>query len=247
MDNTGTTGSVPIGGSITGRLDPRGDIDWVAVPVVVGRRYRFDIEGVDTGQGTLRDPELLGVYDADGDLLGVRYQGDGGTTNDDGGTGRNSRLEYSVVQVGTHYLGIGGKGKKGSYRVTATELVEDIGADTSTTGFIYNFHHVYGNVDTVGDVDWYKVRFHNNWYRIDLVGVDSPFGKLEDPYIIGIYNASGHLIAGTTNDNGGAGNNSALYFHPNASSANYYVAVGGSNGSVGTYKLASYLTTNPYD
>ena len=85
MDNTGTTGSVPIGGSITGRLDPRGDIDWVAVPVVVGRRYRFDIEGVDTGQGTLRDPELLGVYDADGDLLGVRYQGDGGTTNDDGG------------------------------------------------------------------------------------------------------------------------------------------------------------------
>ena len=247
MDNTGTTGSVPIGGSITGRLDPRGDIDWVAVPVVVGRRYRFDIEGVDTGQGTLRDPVLLGVYDADGDLLGVRYQGDGGTTNDDGGTGRNSRLEYSVVQVGTHYLGIGGKGKKGSYRVTATELVEDIGADTSTTGFMYNFHHVYGNVDTVGDVDWYKVWFFKSWFRINLVGVDSPFGKLEDPYIIGIYNASGHLIPGTTNDNGGAGNNSALYFHPNASSANYYVAVGGSNGSVGTYKLASYLTTNPYD
>ena len=72
LDNTGTTGSVPIGGSITGILDPRGDIDWVAVPVVVGRRYRFDIEGVDTDQGTLRDPVLLGVYDADGDLLGVR-------------------------------------------------------------------------------------------------------------------------------------------------------------------------------
>ena len=247
LDNTGTTGSVPIGGSITGILDPRGDIDWVAVPVVVGRRYRFDIEGVDTDQGTLRDPVLLGVYDADGDLLGVRARGDGRTTNDDGGTGRNSRLEYSVVHVGTHYLGIGGKGKKGSYRVTATELVEDIGANTSTTGFMYSFHHVYGNVDTVGDVDWYKVWFFKSWFRIYLVGVDSPFGKLEDPYIIGIYNASGQLIPGTTDDNGLGGNNSALYFNPTVGSGNYYIAVGGSNGSVGTYKLASYLTTNPYD
>ena len=247
LDNTETTGSVPIGGSITGSLDPHGDIDWVAVPVVVGRRYRFDIEGVDTGQGTLRDPELLGVYDADGDLLGVRYQGDGGTKNDDGGAGRNSRLEYSVVQVGTHYLGIGGKGEKGSYRVTATELVEDIAADTSTTGFMYNFHHVYGSVDTVGDVDWYQVWFYKAWFRIYLVGVDSPFGKLEDPYIIGIYNDRGQLIPGTTDDNGLGGTNSALYFNPTARSADYYIAVGGSNGSVGTYKLASYLTTNPYE
>ena len=245
LDNTGTTGSVPIGGSITGMLDPLGDVDWVAVPVVVGRRYRFDIEGVDTGQGTLRDPVLLGVYDADGDLLGVRYQGDGGTTNDDGGDGRNSRVEYSIVRVGTHYLAIGGKGQRGSYRVTATELVEDIAGDTSTTGFMYNFHHVFGNVDTVGDVDWYKVWFYRGWFRIYLVGVDSPLGKLEDPYIIGIYDARGVLFPGTTDDNSLGGNNSALYFNPTARSADYYIAVGGSNGSVGTYKLASYLTTNP--
>ena len=115
-------------------------------------------------------------------------------------------------------MGIGGKGKKGSYRVTATELVEDIGADTSTTGFMYSFHHVYGNVDTVGDVDWYKVWFFKSWFRIYLVGVDSPFGKLEDPYIIGIYDASGHLIPGTTDDNGLGGNNSALYFNPTVGS-----------------------------
>lgn len=243
--DTETAGSVPIGGSITGMLAPADDVDWVAVPVVVGRTYRFDIEGVDTGQGTLPDPVLLGVYDADGALLGLEYTGDGGTRNDDGGEGRNSRLEFSIERVGHHYLAIGGKGARGSYRVTAIELVGDIAADTNTTGFMYSFSRTYGNVDTPGDVDWYEVRFYNTWFRIDLVGVASPSGQLEDPYLVGIYDGHGVLIPGTSNDDGGAGTNSRLYFKPTAFTGYYFVAVGGANGSVGTFKLSSYLTTDP--
>ena len=50
------------------------------------------------GQGTLEDPSLLGIYDAEGNLI------DGIGGNDDGGEGYNSYLEFTAPETGAYYI-----------------------------------------------------------------------------------------------------------------------------------------------
>ena len=65
---TGTSGAVAVGGSATGEIEEAGDQDWFALTLEAGRTYQIDLEGYDTGNGTLMDPYLRGVYGADGKL-----------------------------------------------------------------------------------------------------------------------------------------------------------------------------------
>ena len=83
-----TTGMVVVGGSATGNVEYDGDTDWFAVTLEAGKLYRFDLEGSGTGGGTLGDPYLRGIYDANGDRID-------GTTNYDSGVGRNSRVYFT--------------------------------------------------------------------------------------------------------------------------------------------------------
>lgn len=75
-----TAGSVSVGGTATGEIETFGDRDWFAVELVAGRTCTIDLRGSRTNDGTLSDPYLRGIHDADGNLIS-------GTTNDDGGTG----------------------------------------------------------------------------------------------------------------------------------------------------------------
>ena len=93
--DTGTSGAVVVGGSATGETEVGYDRDWFEVELDAGRTYEIDLEGYYTGDGTLRDPYLHGVYDANGNRLA-------GTTNDDGGAGRNSRVEFTAGFHGGH-------------------------------------------------------------------------------------------------------------------------------------------------
>ena len=98
-------GSGPPRGNIddppaTGNIDYPGDRDWFAVDLEAGKTYRFDLEGWSTGGGTLDDPYLRGIYDANGDRID-------GTTNDDGGSGRNSRVYFTPDESATYYVSAG--------------------------------------------------------------------------------------------------------------------------------------------
>ena len=66
---TGTSGTVEVGGSATGRIEFRGDRDWFEVTLQAGKVYRFDLKGEPTGDGTLPYPHISGIYDADGDRI----------------------------------------------------------------------------------------------------------------------------------------------------------------------------------
>src|SRR5206468_4264045 len=55
---TATTGLISIGGSASGNIETTGDADWFAVNLIAGTTYRFDLEGSDTGKGTLDTPQL---------------------------------------------------------------------------------------------------------------------------------------------------------------------------------------------
>ena len=80
-----------------------------------------------TNDGTLRNPYLRGVHDADGNLLP-------GTTDNNGGTGLNSRLLFEPENAGTHYIAAGANGHRtGTYRVSVAEVGDDHPAGTGTT------------------------------------------------------------------------------------------------------------------
>ena len=109
-DGTITTGTVAVGGSVTGVIGAArtgftaGDVDWFKVELLAGRTYRIDLEGASPvdgapdGHGTLPDPSISGIYDAKGQKV------PGTSTNNDGGEGRNARLLFAPDTGGTYYI-----------------------------------------------------------------------------------------------------------------------------------------------
>ena len=100
--DSATTGTVVVGGSATGNIESVGDRDWFAVDLEADKTYRFDLEGSPTGDGTLRDPYLRGIYDEDGDRIE--------STTDDDGVGRNSRVYFTPDEGATYYVSAGAYG-----------------------------------------------------------------------------------------------------------------------------------------
>ena len=99
--DTGTTGTVLVDGTATGVIPGTGDQDWFKVSLTAGTQYRIGIEARDGGQdGCLADPALLGIHEADGDLIANTY-------DDNGGTGRNSLLEFTATATGDHFIAVG--------------------------------------------------------------------------------------------------------------------------------------------
>ena len=114
---TGTSGAVVVGGSATGEIEFEGDRDWFAVTLEAGKTYRIDLEGSWTGAGTLYNPYLYGVHDADGDLIA-------GTTDDNGGEGANSRVTFTSVDAGTYYVAAGSTDMtEGAYTLSVEEVM----------------------------------------------------------------------------------------------------------------------------
>ena len=109
-----TDGGVAVGGTATGDIESSGDRDWFAVELVAGRTYTIDLRGSRTDDGTLRDPYLRGIHDAEGNLIS-------GTTNDDGGEGYNSRITFTATESGTYYIAAGAYYGRGTYEVEVTD------------------------------------------------------------------------------------------------------------------------------
>ena len=115
--NNSTDGRVAVGDSATGDIGTPRDRDWFAVELVAGGEYRFDLKGSPTGDGTLFDPDLRGIYNNKGRFIR-------GTMDEDGGAGFNSRETFTPDQDGTYYVAAGGHGREqGTYTLSVT-LVE---------------------------------------------------------------------------------------------------------------------------
>ena len=234
---TGTSGTVTVGGSATGDIETRGDRDWFAVNLEAGESYRIDLEGSRTGDGTLYDPYLRGVHDADGALIA-------GTTDDDSGTGNNSRVLFTAGEDGTYYIAAGAHGNGlGTYTLSVTEhsVTDDYAAGTGTIGTVAVGGSATGDIEYVGDRDWFAVNLEaGKTYRIDLEGSWTGDGTLTDPVLRGVHDADGTLIAGTANDNGGTSYNSRVFFTPGEDGTYYVAASAGANWfrGAGTYTVS---------
>ena len=228
----GTTGTVAVGGSATGEVERSGDRDWFAVTLEAGKSYWIDLEGSFTNAGTLRNPYLRGVYDADGNLLP-------GTTDNNGGTGLNSRLFFEAENGGTHYVAAGANGHRtGTYRVSVAEVGDDHPVGTGTTGTVAVGGSITGEIERAADRDWFAVTFEaGKSYRIDLEGSPTDSGTLSDPFVRGVYDTDGNLLPGTTDNNGGTGQNSRLFFEAE-NAGTHYIAAGANGHRTGTYRVS---------
>ena len=56
-----TTGTVAVGGSVTGNLEVDNDVDWFKVRLEEGKSYRIRMRGSESGGGTLADPFVVGI------------------------------------------------------------------------------------------------------------------------------------------------------------------------------------------
>ena len=128
----------------------------------------------------------------------------------------------------------------------------DLPADTSTACVLAVDGSVRGERATADDADWYRVGLQAGaTYQIDMRGkstgewelVDGApafvsVGTLEDPKLLGIYDASGALVPGSDSEVAGTGKDSRIAsFSPDADGV-YYIAASAESGWTGTYELS---------
>ena len=251
-----TTGTVAVGGSATGEItlleNEQPDRDWFAVTLEAGKTYRIDVKGADTGDGTLADPVLLGVYDAGGDIIGS-------TRDDNGGMGRNSQKLFTPAADGTYYVAAGTpvepgnfwvperrSAADGTYTVAVTDVSaapDDFSASLATAGTVSVGGSATGKITLSGDgqpdQDWFAVTLEaGKTYQIDVKGADTGDGSLTNPMLTGVYDASGGLIGGTGDDNTGTGKNSLKLFTPDTDGTYYVAARAHGATATGTYTVA---------
>ena len=266
-DGVSTTGRVAVGGSATGKIHVFNDHDWFAVELEAGSTYRIDLEGFFTAAGTLRNPHLGSVRDADG--VRILY-----TRDDDGGAGYNARVTFTATDAGTYYLvagnsyvytGGGEYDSKGTYTLSVTAVVDDLAQEVtetqqsvsepdgqdlpdgvSTTGRVAVGGSATGKIHVFNDHDWFAVELEaGSTYRIDLEGFFTAAGTLRNPHLGSVRDADGVRILYTRDDDGGAGYNARVTFTATDAGTYYLVAGnsyvytgGGEYDSKGTYTLS---------
>ena len=240
--DTSTTDTVPVDGSVRGALEVWHDRDWYEVTLEADHIYRFKIRGVSVDGEILDTPSMDGIYRSDGTLVA-------GTGDDDCYGLQNARTWFRPDTAGIYYVqvALGGYsgGDVGGYELSVEDLTDDHPSDTSTTHTIDVNGSVTGSIEGPGDEDWYSVTLkEGERYRVDLEGSPTNRGTLGNPYLRGVYDSEGKLVAGTEDDNGGAGNNARTFFmadvdedDEDGGESTYYLSAGSAGTHTGSYRL----------
>ena len=222
--NRGTRGRIAIGGALDGSLDFPTDTDWYRVRLTEGQSYHFTLTG--GGDSALSDP-MINLYDRGGPVV---------ATDDDGGEGLNSYLEFTAPATGDYFIEARGFGEDmtGGYHLAA--LAGDIPADASTdAGLSADGDYREGMLSPGGDVDWYRVDLtEGQVIRVDMVTTQTE-DALGDPYLT-IRGPDGAELA--SDDDGGEGLNSQLEFQAPAAGAYFIEARGFTEDAQGRYALS---------
>ena len=110
-----TTAVVNINQDFVSDINRAGDVDWIRVQLQAGQKYQISLNGQDTGQGSLSDPMIKGLYDSRGRRVGV-------LSDDDSGEGRNAFLQFEAPSSGSYYIASAAYGRiKGSYTLRVSQ------------------------------------------------------------------------------------------------------------------------------
>ena len=252
---------VAVGGSVTGNIADREafgnlDLDAFAVELVQGETYQFDLEGADTGQGTLTDP-VFRIKDLSSGDLDVAQ-------DDNGGEDNNARVTFTPSKSETfHVVAEGARDRAtgltdtGTYRLTVRNVRnvsvsepdgEDCSSGTDTECSVAVGGSATGNIDSDTNIDKFEVQLEvGHTYQIDVEGADTGQGTLTDPILRHLQGssltASGTIFQGTvpdtTDSDSGKGKNARLTFTvpDDLLAGAFYISVSGENDATGTYRL----------
>jgi hypothetical protein len=199
---------VAVGGTSTGEVESLSDRDWFSIDLVSGTEYRISLVG-----NSLSNPYLRGVYTSSGDLIS-------GSSNDNFGTGggwgsRTSRVNFTPVQSGVHYISASGNETDwtecrtmysgcpfdddgvGTYSLSVViETSPDIGttlaeAATLTVGSSRN-----GVFERPSDRDLYEVQLElATTYTITVEGYTAHRGGAPIPRVDEILDSNGNSVS----------------------------------------------------
>ena len=246
-DNS-TTGEVDVGGSVMGNIDRGGDGDWFGMELEAGKRYQIDLEGMSTGRGTLVDPVIFFLYDADGNMIS-------GTLANNGGVGKNDRLIYTPTADGTYFVSATSNAvTTGTYTLSvivlgangASEADTDFPGDHTTTGRVEVGASATGNIGSNGDTDWFAVDLEaGKTYQIDMEGSHNNRGSLLDP-LLSLF-APNFAALGSNDDIDISTDNlnSRLTFTATTTGTYFLHASEAVDGNPGTYTLSVREVTPP--
>jgi subtilisin family serine protease len=236
-----TTGTLSVGGAVTGTIEASIDRDWFRVDLVAGQTYRFDLGGRDSMQGTLADPRL-DLRTASGQLL---------ASDNDSGPGFDAQITFTATQSGAFYLDVSAAAEvgTGTYRVSATNISspvsppppppptsgDDFAATTATTGRVAIGGSATGTIEIGGDADWFRVDLvAGQAYQVNVSGGQSE-GVLQDTFLE-IRDAQGVWISG--DDDSGPGLDAQFTFIAQQNGAFFLVARSADPQGTGTYRLS---------
>ncbi len=223
-----TNASITVGSPVQSAINVSGDVDFFEISLTPGV-YEFSLNGAVSNSGILSDP-LLTLFSSSGSFL---------TTNDDGGTGLNSLIEYSVSTEGTYYLGASAFGSvTGTYELSALRTGSvagsEIGETVETTGRLSVEQSVSNELELGADRDWFAIDLTaDQRYQFDLVG-----NTLSDPTLF-LYGPDGTLLS--NDDDSGTGFNAQLEFAAVTTGTYFVSAEAFSNTMTGTYDLSATL------
>ena len=88
------------------------------------------MKGADTGDGTLPDPLIVGIYDRQGNYIPFSHiVGQSKTRDNDSGYGRNAITDFTAPCAGDYFVAVAGfEGSTGAYTLSVTDIT-----DTSTS------------------------------------------------------------------------------------------------------------------
>ena len=120
-----------------------------------GRSYQIDVKGRPTGDGTLDDPYLVGLYSVNNYILH--------TENDDGGTGGNSQFTFTVptdasITIFNVAVGAYGDDDRGTYRVSVKDVTDTFTDDFTTTSRDTTSARVDVDGSVTGEIDYGRDR-----------------------------------------------------------------------------------------
>ena len=233
-------GQAVVGIPTIGVIEETGDRDRFDVSLDAGVLYNISMEGIDTGGGSLVNPEIIGVFNSLGQAVA------GGADNNSG-TGANAFVEgFTVDADGVYQIEVASARdiNAGDY----TLIVESDGfIDDFLPGISGGFGEVAiggrtdGEIETAGDIDGFRVTLQSDTtYQINILGCESNTGTLQDPDLVGIFssgNLSGTPISSVQTLNQQlVGDDSTSIFTPQ-SSGEFFIGVQDQFGGTGTYAV----------
>ena len=248
--STATRGYVAIGESATGEIGRPGDWDAFRVELESGVTYQIDVKGDATADGTLIDPYLRRLKDADGNNVP-------GTSNDNANDMLNSQLLFTPEQSGSYYIQIRSATQEG-YAATGTytvsiklegaaeeEQTDLLAADSSTILLLGVGDEVTQTIDYFADEDWIKVILTaGTSYSFTVTGgwADDSL-TLEIPQV-GLFDSASQPLLMYRGDRQATAwtqfegvDGVATGYHKAEKDGTYYVSVS-SRSDVGTYRVS---------